>query len=132
MVSLTTLFSFLLLIIVSLSICLSVSLYAYHLLFTYFIYLFYIPTAVSPPSSPPNFSPSPLLHLLSCPFSLNLSQFLFRKAQTSHEYPTAMTYQVAIRLGTSFSTRARRIIPVGGKGMHQSQRQALLSLLSIP
>ena len=54
--------------------------------------IYYIPSPVSPPSSPPR----PPAHL--CPHSTSLS-FPFRKRQAFQEYQTNMAYQIAIRLG---------------------------------
>lgn len=41
--------------------------------------------------------------------------FLFRKQQTSQEYQPNMLYNVEIKLGTTFPSKAALVNPVGGK-----------------
>lgn len=44
-----------------------------------------------------------------------LSPFLFGKGQTSQEYQPNMAYNVEIKLGTIFPSKAELVNPVGGK-----------------
>lgn len=73
----------------------------------------------SHPSSPHTPSPPQIPHF-TLPHTTPSTHpvFLFRKRQTSHGYQLAMTYQVAVRLGTSSSIKA--ILPLaflsGGRG----------------
>ena len=61
--------------------------------------------------------------------------FLFRKWQDSQGYQPNMSYQVAIRLGTSPHIKAGQGNPVGGKGSQEQAKESEtppLPLLGVP
>lgn len=96
-------------------------------MFRLFIFIWFLhPSQSSPPSPLPGSSPP----LPTIPPPL----FLIRCRWASHGYQLAMGYQVPMRLGSSYSIKAERGNPVGGKGSQNrqhSQRQLLLSLLGV-